>query len=123
VIRDSAGNLYGTTIHGGTAAAGVVYMVDQSGQEMVLHDFTGGADGSAPYAGVVRDSAGNLYGTAGVVFKLDVAGHETILYAFTGLADGANPQAGVIFDPAGGFYGTASSGGQQSAGVIFKLAP
>ena len=131
VIRDSAGNLYGTTIHGGTAAAGVVYMVDQSGQEMVLHDFTGGADGSAPYAGVVRDSAGNLYGTtyrggagdAGVVFKLDVAGRETILYAFTGLADGANPQAGVIFDPAGGFYGTASSGGQQSAGVIFKLAP
>jgi uncharacterized repeat protein (TIGR03803 family) len=78
VIRDSAGNLYGTTPEGGTANAGVVYEVVSSGQETVLYSFTGGADGRSPSAGVIRDSAGNLYGTAslggkwygGVVFKL-----------------------------------------------------
>ena len=62
VIRDSAGNLYGTTILGGTANRGVIYMVDPTGKETVLYRFTGGADGSGPEYGVVRDEAGNLYG-------------------------------------------------------------
>ena len=77
IIRDSSGNLYGTTNNGGTADEGVVFKVDTAGQETVLYNFTGGADGGDPYAGVIRDSAGNLYGTtfyggtadAGVVFK------------------------------------------------------
>src|SRR5580693_7970296 len=81
-FRDSAGNLFGTTFNGGTANAGVVYGVDAAGQEKVLYSFTGGADGGNPYAGVIADSAGNLYGTtsvggasgAGVVFKLNKAG-------------------------------------------------
>jgi len=63
VIRDSAGNLYGTTSSGGTANAGVVYKVDATGQETVLHSFTGGADGASPIGGVIRSPAGNLYGT------------------------------------------------------------
>jgi uncharacterized repeat protein (TIGR03803 family) len=57
----------------------------------VLYSFTGGADGGLPQAGVIRDPAGNLYGTTaiggtagwGVVFKLDTAGNETVLYDFT----------------------------------------
>src|SRR5580700_9701150 len=106
VIRDSAGNLYGTTYQGGAAYAGVVYKLDSSGNETVLHTFSfnGGTDGGNPYAGVIRDPAGNLYGTtyyggvwgAGVVYKVDSAGNETVLYSFTGGADGGNPQAGVI---------------------------
>src|ERR1039458_9143782 len=95
VIRDSAGNLYGTTTYGGSgegsAGSGVVYKLDTAGQETVLYTFTGGADGSQPAAGVIRDAAGNLYGTtpyggtggAGVVYKLDTSGHETVLYSFT----------------------------------------
>ena len=63
MIRDSAGNLYGTTTGGGAANAGVVYKLDTTGQETVLYSFTGGADGANPDAGVIRDSAGNLYGT------------------------------------------------------------
>ena len=63
LIRDSAGGLYGTTDDGGPAGAGVVYKVDAAGQETVLYSFTGGTDGGYPYAGVIRDSAGNLYGT------------------------------------------------------------
>src|ERR1035441_3236450 len=62
-IRDSGGNLYGTTQSGGTANSGVVYDLNTSGRGGVLYSFTGGADGGAPFAGVIRDSAGNLYGT------------------------------------------------------------
>jgi uncharacterized repeat protein (TIGR03803 family) len=131
VIRDSAGNLYGTAQFGGTAYAGVVYKLDTAGQESVLYSFTGGADGGQPYAGVIRDSAGNLYGTtigggaagAGVVYELDTVGQETVLYSFTGGADGGQPYAGVIRDSAGNLYGTTNSGGKESSGVVFKLVP
>ena len=58
-----AGNLYGTTDGGGASGAGVVFKVDTSGNETVLYSFTGGADGAYPNAGVILDSAGNLYGT------------------------------------------------------------
>jgi uncharacterized repeat protein (TIGR03803 family) len=129
VIRDSAGNLYGTTPYGGSTGAGVVYEVDTAGQETVLYNFTGGADGSTPFAGVIRDSQGNLYGTtysggaasAGVVYKLDIAGNETVLYSFTGKPDGSAPFAGVIRDSAGNLYGTTYSGGAANAGIVYKL--
>src|ERR1039457_3987576 len=131
VIRDSAGNLYGTTYYGGTANAGVVYKLDTTGHETVLYTFTGGADGGFPWSGVIRGSAGNLYGTtlgggragAGVVYKLDSTGHETVLYAFTGGADGGFPCPGVIRDSAGNLFGTTSAGGKRSTGVVFKLTP
>jgi uncharacterized repeat protein (TIGR03803 family) len=129
VILDSAGNLYGTAYNGGTANAGVVYKLDPSGNETVLYSFTGRADGGFPSAGVIRDLAGNLYGTAdgpianlGVVYKLDPAGNETVLHSFTGGADGGNPQAGVIRDSAGNLYGTTAQGG-VGLGVVYKLDP
>ena len=129
VIRDSAGNLYGTTSNGGAAGAGVVYEVDTTGHQTVLYSFTGGADGANPYAGVIRDSAGNLYGTtynggaagAGVVYEVDTTGHQSVLYSFTGSADGANPYAGVIRDSAGNLYGTTYGGGAGGAGVVYKV--
>jgi len=84
LVRDAAGNLYGTTFFGGGADDGVVFKLDASGRETVLHSFTGGKDGGFPWAGVTTDSAGNLYGVAtgggdtkcfppsgcGVVFKI-----------------------------------------------------
>src|SRR5579871_299948 len=114
VTLDSAGNLYGTTYYGGTANAGVVYKLDPLGNETVLYTFSGGADGANPYAAVMVDSAGNLYGTTvnggaaqvGVVYKINPSGQETVLYNFTGGSD-ANPYGGVIADPAGNLYGTA----------------
>jgi uncharacterized repeat protein (TIGR03803 family) len=129
VIRDSSGNLYGTTSSGGTANAGVVYTLDAAGRETVLYSFTGGADGSFPYAGVIRDSAGNLYGTTlvggpaelGEVFELDAAGNETVLFSFPGPTDGEWPTAGVIRDPAGNLYGTTEYGGRANAGVVYKV--
>jgi len=132
VIRDAAGNLYGTTDYGGAANAGVVYRVDVTGHEMVLYSFTGGADGGGPSSGVIRDPAGNLFGTTdnggagyGVVYKVDGIGHETVLHAFTG-ADGAYPSGGVIRDKDGNLYGATRDGGTGNClglfcGVVYKL--
>src|SRR5438132_6801234 len=137
LVRDSAGNLYGTTEYRGTSDWGVVFRLDASDKESVLHSFTGGADGATPRAGLVLDSAGNLYGTAlqggppcggftcGVVFTIDSSGSETVLHGFTG-TDGANPEAGVLRDSAGNLYGTTSAFGTTSAGssgygTVFKL--
>ena len=101
LVRDDRGNLYGTTMSGGSGSpfqAGVVFKLDLSGKETVLHSFSGGTDGSGPGAGVFLDNRGNLYGTTqsggdlskcknagcGVVFKLSPTGNETVLYTFTG---------------------------------------
>jgi uncharacterized repeat protein (TIGR03803 family) len=130
LIEDQAGNLYGTTSTGGSAGAGEVFKVYPGGHLSVLYSFTGGADGGNPYSPLIRDPAGNLYGTAsaggtakaGVVFKIDTSGNETVLYSFTGGADGGYPfSAGLILDSAGNLYGTA--GGGSGFGVVFKLDP
>ncbi len=131
VVRDAAGNLYGTTVYGGAASSGVVFKVDSSGHETVLYTFSGGDDGGYPYAGVIRDSSGNLYGTAqqggtrnlGVIYSVNTAGQETVLYTFTGAADGAAPYAGVIRDSAGNLYGTTLQGGIGNVGAVYKLDP
>lgn len=78
VAMDKKGNLYGTTYQGGAFNAGNVYELPHSGTFKDLFDFTGGADGAYPLAGVIFDKAGNLYSTTeaggasgnGTVFKL-----------------------------------------------------
>jgi uncharacterized repeat protein (TIGR03803 family) len=130
VIRDSAGNLYGTATSGGTAGAGVVFKLDGMGHEKVLYNFPAGPGAPSPASGVIRDPAGNLYGAsdsggpagAGLVYKLDTAGKFTALYSFTGGADGAYP-TGVIRDSSGNLYGAAGGAfqGANSPSVVFKL--
>jgi uncharacterized repeat protein (TIGR03803 family) len=129
LVRDSTGNLYGTASSGGTNNYGLVFELNTAGQEKVLYDFTGGSDGCNPYAEVIRDSSGNLYGTTpycgssgyGVVYKLDAMGIQSVLHSFTAGVDGASPQAGVIMDPQGNLYGTTTGGGTSSQGTIFKI--
>lgn len=124
LVRDSAGNLYGTAVLSGGSGHGVVFKVNPTGQETVLITFTGGADGALPYGGLVRDSTGNFYGTTsaggtfqwGNIFKLDTTGTETVLYSFTGGADGSCPMSGLIRDSAGNLYGTTQYGGSSGAG-------
>jgi uncharacterized repeat protein (TIGR03803 family) len=152
LIRDTAGNLYGTTPYGGSGdcqnapytGCGIVYKVDKAGNETVLYTFMGGTDGALPYAGLVRDTAGNFYGTTffgggtgcqsqlgcGTVFKLDTSGKETVLYHFTGGADGEGPYAELLLDSKGNLYGTTlrGAGGDKKicslgCGVVFKLTP
>ena len=144
VIRDSAGNLYGTTVTGGTAVYGTVFKLTPSGKKTMLHKFKGGADGEQPHGNLILDANGNLYGTTeyggdlnvscggyqgcGVIFEIDAAGNKTTLYSFTGGSDGGEPLAGLAIDNAGNLYGTTAGGGlpgcdyfTQGCGVVFKL--
>jgi uncharacterized repeat protein (TIGR03803 family) len=131
LVRDAAGNLYGTTLNGGAFGSGTVFMLNPNGKETVLHSFTGGNDGSLPLAGVIRDSHGNLYGTtqiggdsgSGVVFELDTEGRESVLYSFTGGADGGYAWAGLLRDAEGDLYGTTLSDGAFGYGTVYKLSP
>ncbi len=128
VIRDSAGNLFGTTQYGGTVNLGVVYEVNATDQETVLHSFTGGADGSRPLSGLVSDSRGFFYGTTfeggasdnGVVYEVNAAGGFALAHSFTGKADGGGPEGALTLDSAGNFYGTTPFGG-AGFGVVYKL--
>jgi uncharacterized repeat protein (TIGR03803 family) len=138
LVRDSAGNLYGTTAGGGPlpGAYGTVYeLVNSSGSytQRILYDFGAtSSDGVNPFAGVMMDSAGNLYGTTyaggvagkGTVFELVNSGGsytEKVLYSFGATSsDGINPESGVIMDSAGNLYGT-TYGGAFGVGTVFEL--
>jgi uncharacterized repeat protein (TIGR03803 family) len=138
-VQDAAGNLYGTTWVGGDLTCGtsnygcgVLFKLDTSGTETVLHTFTGQPDGASPNSGLFLDSKGNLYGTTysggqynnGTIFKLDSKGNFTVLYSFGAAAlDGENPSTGLISDPVGNLYGMTSSGGGAGNGTIFELTP
>jgi uncharacterized repeat protein (TIGR03803 family) len=139
LFMDGSYNLYGTTYVGGdlnclSGGCGTVFKLSSTGKETVLHSFADGTDGGLPYAGLIRDGNGNLYGTTagggnpwcgcGTVFKLSKTGQETVLYTFTGGADGGSPVAGVIRDAQGNLYGTTSRGGVvYNGGTVFKLTP
>ncbi len=141
LVRDASGNIYGATSSGGTrdhcGYCGTVFKLDKNGKQVWLYSFTG-ASGSGPYGGLLRDAAGNLFGTTffgggycdpykkygcGTVFKLDRNGKkERPLYRFTGGSDGGNPElVAPVEDSAGNLYGTTYYGG-MSCGVVFKVA-
>jgi uncharacterized repeat protein (TIGR03803 family) len=144
VAFDQIGNLYGTTYYGGAYGAGAVFKLTPKGKQTILYSFCpqrGCTDGQNPYAALVLDLKGNLYGTTvyggpyyecagyagcGVVFKLTPKGKETVLYSFCAQSntcgDGANPYAGLLFDQKGNLYGTTYRGGTYGSGAVFKLA-
>ena len=134
LVLDGSGNVYGTSSGGGDSGLGTVFKIDSQGVETVLHSFTGSLtgnpDGAAPYAGLVTDNSGNLYGTteqggafgSGTVFKIAVTGVEIVVHSFAGGSiDGADPKARLILDPNGNLYGTTFAGGSEGYGTIFKL--
>jgi uncharacterized repeat protein (TIGR03803 family) len=149
VIMDASGNLYGTTQWGGTYNSGTVYRLKPAGEtwiETLLYSFNDNdQDGYEPYAPLIFDGAGNLYGTTysggtsgkgcggsgcGTVFELTPVGKgwkESVLFSFKdNLKDGFKPWGGVVFDKAGNLYGTTSGGGPAfggGAGTVFQLSP
>jgi len=144
VVFDDAGNLYGTTIQGGSSCqplgCGTVFELSPSGDntwtETVLHSFTGAdGDGEAPPAGLAVDEFGDLAGTttygghaAGTVFALQppaVTGGEweyRVLYRFGKITnDGNDPEAGVTLAGGNAIYGTTVGGGSSANGTVFQL--
>jgi uncharacterized repeat protein (TIGR03803 family) len=145
---DQAGTLYGTTSFGGDNNSGTIFKLtpnsDGSWEKSILYSFcslTNCRDGADPYARLMFDAAGNLYGTTeyggnlgdGAVFmltpELDGSWAESVLYSFCSAKscdDGADPHASVIFDPTGNLYGTTINGGGGKFGpwgTVFKLTP
>jgi uncharacterized repeat protein (TIGR03803 family) len=98
-------------------------------KETTLYAFTGGTDGASPYASLIQDANGNLYGTTfaggtanlGTIFKINKSGKETVLYSFTGSPDGEHPTRNLLRDNAGNMYGVAYEGGASGFGAVFKL--
>ena len=138
LIWDQQGNIYGTAMNGGTYGNGAVYELTPSENgytERVLYSFSGGADGGYPWAGVVFDNKGNLFGTTpdggsngyGTVFELTyVVGAgwmEHVLYSFQNASDGYAPRGGLVVDYAGNLYGTTNQGGSGGGGTVFELSP
>ncbi len=128
VVRDTSGNLYGTTSFGGRNGNGTVFKLEPSGRETVLHSFKGRPDGKFPTGILILDSQGNLYGVtlvggtydAGTAFTVDPDGKETVLYSFDGGADG-KPFGGLVMDSEGNLYGTTVTGGTFGGGTVFTL--
>ena len=155
LMMSRSGNLYGTTFEGGIynncydgTACGTVFELSPDGRggwtEAVLHSFGNGTDGQSPFAGLIMDGAGNLYGTTnaggiynncnygpitscGTAFELSpqLGGGwtETVLHNFGNGTDGQNPESALSSDTAGNLYGTTQDGGLYGNGTVFELSP
>ena len=139
LIFDEAGDLYGTTIQGGSGDLGTVFEVSPDGKggwtESLLYSFRGGNDGANPSATSALLLKGNtLYGATysggsandGTIFKLTYSKtkaqwQESVIYTFPGGANGAAPYAGLVDDPKGNLYGTTTTGVYGEGGPVFEL--
>jgi uncharacterized repeat protein (TIGR03803 family) len=143
IIQDAQGNFYGTTAFGGLAtcleeACGTVFKIDSAGNERILYNFQGGANGMNPLGALALDAKGNLYGTtqgngfvdgASVVFRLEPNGHETSFDVndFTACC----LDSPVAVDAEGNIYGMSPYGGEPrctfvennlGCGTLFKIS-
>ena len=148
LFRDSAGNIFSTTVYGGiknNIGVGTAFEITNTGHESILHQFLGGADDAQqPNQGLIHDADGYFYGTSvaggsaeyGTVYRMSKSGKIKILHTFTGLdGDGANPAASVTVGKDGVIYGTTENGGSPTApcpssyiaaagcGTVFELLP
>jgi len=148
LLRDSAGNLYGTTWGGGTSGlsacentgCGTVFALNAAGEERVLYNFTGGADGANPHAALTLGADGRFYSTtymggaydAGTVFAVTRQGVESVIHSFDfdgTVKDGDDVWGGLIRDPSGHLYGmtfggynlSCEPGFQIGCGIIYEM--
>jgi len=135
VVLDSAGNVYGTTLNGGSNNAGALFQLSPSGGSWTataLHGFGATGDGKTPFGGLISDQQGNLYGTTedgpghtGTVYELQRSGDSwnySLLAILPGPGNAEGPAGALTLDAAGNLYGTTIEDG-AGLGNIFKLSP
>jgi uncharacterized repeat protein (TIGR03803 family) len=137
LVANAKGKMFGVTSSDGSGHNGVIFEVDKKNGawiETPLYAFTGAADGGIPQAGLMIDSAGNLYGTTyqggsgyGTIFELSHGKKNTwnysVLWSFTGGNDGGAPSGRLTMDAGGNIYGTTTEGGTGVVGTVFELSP
>jgi uncharacterized repeat protein (TIGR03803 family) len=137
VAMDKFGNLYGTTLSGGSATCGTIWKVSKKGKETILHTFgLSSSDGCSPFGGVVRDPKGNLYGVtdgggatgAGALYQLSPKGEFTLLCSFGSGSDGTYPVGEVLRTASGTLFGTTAGGGigdckGDTCGTVWSYVP
>jgi uncharacterized repeat protein (TIGR03803 family) len=146
LIADTQGDLFGTTGFGGTYGRGTVFEIKVNSSTatgyastpITLYNFTGGDDGVHPFAGLIADASGNLFGTtseggpigagAGTVFEIKVDSSTATGYATTPITlvslngtDGGDIYAGLVFDAHGNLFGEALAGGVNDIGTVFEV--
>jgi uncharacterized repeat protein (TIGR03803 family) len=139
MVQGVDGNLYGTTLGGGSAGSGTVFRLTPQGKLTTLYSFCSKSnctDGVSPYSGLVQATDGNFYGTTsrggantfGTVFRITLGGKLTTLYSFCSqpnCTDGWLPYGPLVQGTDGNFYGTTFFGGPGSPnhGTVFKITP
>jgi uncharacterized repeat protein (TIGR03803 family) len=130
LARDGAGDLYGTTFAGGANNKGAVFELPFGSDKLTaLASFTGD-DGASPYAGVIFDTSGNLYGTTelgganndGTAFEVAAGSGTITTLASFDVTNGSTPYGGLLLDSTGNLLGTSYLGGDNGAGTVFKIA-
>jgi uncharacterized repeat protein (TIGR03803 family) len=136
LLVDAQGNIYGTTVQGGTWGGGEVYELPSHGKITKLYSFKGGSSGQNPIGSLVRDNIGNTYGTTeygpthgcsgsgcGTIFKVSPKGKHNLLFAFPdGAQDGVVPTTGLMRTSSGVLYGVTQFGG-AGYGVAYEFVP
>jgi uncharacterized repeat protein (TIGR03803 family) len=127
VVFDSTGNLYGTTVAGGTYNAGAIFKIAKDGTETILHSFGDAASGDQPAQLTIDPATGDLYGVAyggefncGQLYRFSADGTFTALHSFDCLHDGQNPSGPLFRDGHGNLYGSSIAGGAGQGGTVFE---
>ncbi len=130
ILADASGNLFGATSEGGAFGAGTVFKFDRTGAFSTLFNFDNQQDGGFPFAGLLLDESGNLFGTTGsggagggggTVFRLDASGTLRTIVTFNG-QNGDFPRGGLIADASGNLFGTTFLGGTFGLGTVFRIS-
>jgi uncharacterized repeat protein (TIGR03803 family) len=136
LVEDTSGDLFGTTTEGGAGNEGAVFELKAGSSIITTLASFDDSNGEFPYAGLVEDSSGNLFGTTrnggpsgpqGTVFEVRAGSNViTTLASFNG-TNGQDPEAGLVEDSSGNLFGTTMSGGSgyqnglQSGGTVFEI--
>ncbi len=129
LVRDSAGNFYGTTYDGGENNLGTVFKLASGSNVLTTIASFNGTNGSEPRAGLTFDSNGNLFGTTsgggafgfGTVFEIAKGANTLSTIASFNGTNGSSPIGGITFDSKGTIYGAADAGGANDRGTVFKI--